>query len=224
MKTYSVIITAGGIGKRMGSDIPKQFLEINNKPVLMHTIERFHSFDPDAEIVLTLPLDWQSYWKELIEKFKFDIPHQIIEGGEERFHSVKNAIRYCSGDFIAIHDGVRPLVNFETLSRCWDLVKVTGAVIPVIPVKESLRKIDETGSVALVRSEYRLVQTPQCFSKEIIFDAYNQSYHSSFTDDASLVEMAGHNIALVDGNEENIKLTNPQDLKLAEIILQQKEL
>jgi 2-C-methyl-D-erythritol 4-phosphate cytidylyltransferase len=219
MKTFSVIITAGGIGKRMNQTLPKQFIEVAGKPVLMHTLERFHQFDPDAELVITLPLEWKEYWEGLIKEHNCTIPHTIIDGGEERYHSVKNAIRHCSGDYIAVHDGVRPLVSNDTLRNCWDVVVATGAVVPVVPVKESLRKIGEHGSVAMVRSEYRLVQTPQCFSKEVILDAYSREYHAAITDDASLVEEAGYHVALVHGNDENIKLTTPSDLLFAQVLL-----
>ena len=219
MKTFSVIITAGGIGKRMNQPLPKQFIEVAGKPVLIHTLERFHQFDPDAELIITLPMEWKEHWDKLLKEHNCSISHTVIDGGEERYHSVKNAIRHCSGDYVAVHDGVRPLVSKETLRNCWDLVSITGAVVPVVPVKESLRKIGEHGSEAMVRSEYRLVQTPQCFSKEIILDAYSKAFHAAITDDASLVEEAGYEVALVHGNDENIKLTTPSDLLFAEVLL-----
>ena len=219
MKTFSVIITAGGIGKRMNQPLPKQFIEVAGKPVLIHTLERFHQFDPDAELIITLPMEWKEHWDKLLKEHNCSISHTVIDGGEERYHSVKNAIRHCSGDYVAVHDGVRPLVSKETLRNCWDLVSITGAVVPVVPVKESLRKIGEHGSEAMVRSEYRLVQTPQCFSKEIILDAYSRAFHAAITDDASLVEEAGYEVALVHGNDENIKLTTPSDLLFAEVLL-----
>ena len=219
MKTFSVIITAGGIGKRMNQPLPKQFIEVAGKPVLIHTLERFHQFDPDAELIITLPMEWKEHWDKLLKEHNCSISHTVIDGGEERYHSVKNAIRHCSGDYVAVHDGVRPLVSKETLRNCWDLVSITGAVVPVVPVKESLRKIGEHGSEAMVRSECRLVQTPQCFSKEIILDAYSKAFHAAITDDASLVEEAGYEVALVHGNDENIKLTTPSDLLFAEVLL-----
>ena len=203
----------------MNQPLPKQFIEVAGKPVLIHTLERFHQFDPDAELFITLPIEWKEHWDELLKEHNCSISHTVIDGGEERYHSVKNAIRHCSGDYIAVHDGVRPLVSKETLRNCWDLVAITGAVVPVVPVKDSLRKIGEHGSQAMVRSEYRLVQTPQCFSKEIILDAYSKSFHAAITDDASLVEEAGYGVALVQGNDENIKLTTPSDLLFAEVLL-----
>jgi 2-C-methyl-D-erythritol 4-phosphate cytidylyltransferase len=222
MKTFTVIITAGGIGSRMGATIPKQFLEISGKPLLFHTLERFHKFDPSAEILLTLPLDWQSFWDELIQQHKFSVPHHVVNGGEQRYDSVRNAVVVAQGHFIAIHDGVRPFVSKETLQRCWDSVQKSNAVIPVLQVKDSIRSLDAGKSTAVERSLYRLVQTPQCFSKELLVQAYQIPYDSSITDDASLVEKTGKEIQLVEGNEENIKITTPLDLLLAEQIANQQ--
>jgi len=222
MKTFTVIITAGGIGSRMGTTIPKQFLEISGKPLLFHTLERFHKFDPSAEILLTLPLDWQSFWDELIQQHTFSVPHHVVNGGEERYDSVRNAVMVAKGHFIGIHDGVRPFVSNETLQRCWDTVQKSNAVIPVLQVKDSIRRLDAGKSTAVERSLYRLVQTPQCFSKELLVQAYQIPYDSSITDDASLIEKTGKEIQLVDGNEENIKITTPLDLLLAEQIANQQ--
>jgi 2-C-methyl-D-erythritol 4-phosphate cytidylyltransferase len=218
MKTFTVIITAGGIGSRMGATIPKQFLEISGKPLLFHTLERFHKLDPSAEILLTLPLDWQSYWDELIQQHKFSVPHHVVNGGEHRYDSVRNAVMVAQGHFIAIHDGVRPFVSNETLQRCWEAVRESEAVIPVLNLKDSVREIREQRSQAVDRSLYRLVQTPQCFSKEILVQAYKIPFNPTLTDDATLVEQMGVEIQLVDGNEENIKITTPFDLLLAEEI------
>lgn len=219
MSGFSVIITAGGIGKRMGGPIPKQFLEIAGKPVLVHTLEKFHSFDPTAQLVLTLPSDWRSYWKELLEKHKCTIVHTIVDGGSERYHSIKNALEVCTGDHIAVHDGVRPLVSLETIEACFSAAMLNGAAIPVVPVKESIRKVKDGGSVAENRSLFRLVQTPQCFGKEVLIKAYCLPYHDGITDDASLVEECGYEIHLVQGNEENIKITSSVDLSIAEMLL-----
>lgn len=219
MLDYSVIITAGGIGKRMGASIPKQFMEVAGKPLLFHTITLFFKHNPNAQILITLPESWMDHWKELINTHQFEIPHHIVAGGDERFHSIKNALQHCDEEIVLVHDGVRPLVSSETLTRCIEALKDHDAVIPVIPVKESLRRMSDEGSEALIRSEYRNVQTPQCFEKSILERAYAQSYHEGITDDASLVEQLGEHIHCVEGNDENIKITTPMDLILAEALL-----
>ncbi len=215
----SVIITAGGTGKRMGSEIPKQFMEVAGKPILFHTISLFHKFNKSAQILVTLPESWLNYWEELINTYQFDVPHQVISGGQERFHSIKNALRYCDEPIVMVHDGVRPLVSTETLNRCIQALEDNNAVIPVVPVKESLRKVSGKKSEAVIRSEYRNVQTPQCFEKSVLEQAYAQEFHAGITDDASLVEQNGEHIHIVEGNDENIKITTPMDLLLAEVLL-----
>lgn len=224
MSEFSVVITAGGIGKRMGSTVPKQFLELGGKPVLIHTLEKFHTFAPTAQLLITLPSEWRGYWKELLVKYNCSIPHQLVDGGEERYHSIKNALKMCSGKYVAIHDGVRPLVSEATLKRCFDAVKINGQVIPVIPLKESIRKLTQDSSHSEDRSLFRLVQTPQCFLKEVLEKAYQIGYHTKITDDAGLVEEAGYKIHLVDGNEENIKITTAFDLEIVNLLLAKQTL
>jgi 2-C-methyl-D-erythritol 4-phosphate cytidylyltransferase len=219
MGTYSVIITAGGIGKRMNSDLPKQFIEINEKPILMHTMSQVYHCNPKFQIILTLPEDWKTYWEELLVKHDFRVPHRIVDGGKERYHSIKNALEYCYGDYIIVHDGVRPLVGYKTLKRCLDAVKKYDAVIPVVDLKESLRVSTDKGTKAVDRSIYKIVQTPQCFKKEILIKAYSLPFHNGITDDASLVEEAGFEVKTVEGNEENIKITSKVDLNFAELFL-----
>jgi 2-C-methyl-D-erythritol 4-phosphate cytidylyltransferase len=221
MVTHSIIITAGGIGKRMGSEIPKQFIEICGKPILLHTLELFYHFDLSMELFITLPEDWKSYWNEILEKNKCTIPHQVITGGEERYHSIQNALEFCQGKYIAVHDGVRPLVGIDTLARCLEALEHFTAVVPVIPIKESLRTFINNQSAAVNRSDFRLIQTPQFFHAEILKKAYEQPFHAKITDDASLVEEFGEIIHLVKGNEENIKITTPYDLKIAELFIQE---
>ncbi len=216
---FSIIITAGGIGKRMGSHIPKQFIEVNGKPILMHTIEQFFSFNPNCQILLTLPSDWISFWKELIVQHRFEIKHHIIDGGTERYDSIKNAISYCTEDFIGVHDGVRPLVSHQTIERCLSNLSELKAVIPVLTIKESIRELKQEISKAVPRVNFVTVQTPQFFTATIIKNAYDQPYHSNITDDASLVEENGHKIHLVEGNEENIKVTTPMDLKIINLLI-----
>jgi len=216
---FSIIITAGGIGKRMGSTIPKQFIEIKGKPILMHTIEQFYSFNSSCQILLTLPSDWISYWKDLIEKHEFKIQHTIVDGGIERYDSIKNTLTYCQNEVIGVHDGVRPLVSHETLNRCLENILEKKAVIPVMNIKESLREIQNEISMAINRSNYVTVQTPQFFTKSTILKAYSLPFHDKITDDASLVEESGEKIHLVEGNEENIKVTTPIDLKIISLLI-----
>ena len=217
----SVIITAGGIGKRMGSELPKQFLVLGGKPVLVHTLELFFKYDPNIEIILTLPNEWRGYWETVIDKYYCRVPHIVVNGGEERYHSIQNALKQCSGSFIAVHDGVRPFVSFETLERCFSALNQHEAVVPVLRLKESIRQTSENSTNAVDRSNYRLVHTPQCFRAEVLHKAYEQSYHDKVTDDACLVEEIGYTIHLVESNEENMKLTTPFDFLIAETIIQQ---
>lgn len=216
----SVIITAGGIGKRMGSDLPKQFLLLGGKPVLVHTLELFFKYDPTIEIILTLPNEWRGYWETVIDKYYCRVPHIVVNGGEERYHSIQNALKRCSGTLIAVHDGVRPFVSFETLDRCFSALNQYEAVVPVLKLKESIRQTNEISTSAVDRSNYRLVHTPQCFHAAVLRQAYQQAYHDKVTDDACLVEELGFTIHLIESNEENIKLTTQFDLLIAETIVQ----
>jgi len=215
----SFIITAGGIGKRMGSHLPKQFIEIAGKPILLYTLEKFYAFDSSAQLILTLPNEWRSFWNDMLTSHHCSIPHQIVDGGVERYHSIKNALAVCTGDVIAVHDGVRPLVSNTTIERCLSALNTHEAVIPIIPLKESLRSISNNQSKAVNRADYCLVQTPQCFRASVLKKAYDQPFHTGITDDASLVEEAGFFVHLVDGNEENLKITSPNDLFVAEAYL-----
>jgi 2-C-methyl-D-erythritol 4-phosphate cytidylyltransferase len=216
----TIIITAGGIGKRMGGTLPKQFLPIQGRPLLFYTIERFYQYDPTIEILLTLPEDWRSYWQTICEEHSFSVPHQVISGGKERYHSIQLALAHSTGKLVGVHDGVRPFVSIETIARCYEKAKTDGNAIPVMPIKESLRKLnDDTLSVSVERSAYRSVQTPQVFERSILVSAYQRPFHDAITDDASLVEENGTQIHLVEGNEENIKITTPLDLTFCELIL-----
>jgi len=219
MSKYSIIITAGGIGKRMNSHLPKQFMLINDRPILMYTIEQFYMFDSKAQIIITLPSEWKEHWEDLIRENDFRIPHRIIDGGVERYDSIKNALKLCGGDYIMVHDGVRPLVNQQTLKSCSIEVKKKKAVVPVIEVTESMRLVEGNTNRAVDRSSFRIVQTPQCFEREILEKAYEGEFHSGITDDASLVEESGVEIHTVPGNIENIKITSKTDLLYAEQLL-----
>lgn len=213
--TKAVIIVAGGKGLRMGTDIPKQFLPLNGKPILMHTIERFHTYDPAMQIVLVLPSDQQTYWQQLCDQHAFSLPYVVADGGATRFHSVLNGLKQVAPtvSLVGVHDGVRPFVSTEVIARCYDEAARTEAVIPVIDVFETVRHLLPDGSSETVpRNEYKLVQTPQVFSAKLLREAYQQPFSEQFTDDASVVEALGHPITLVPGNRENIKITTPNDL------------
>lgn len=211
----AVIIVAGGKGLRMGGDVPKQFLVVDGRPILMHTIERFHEYDPDMQIIVVLPKSQIDYWGELCRQYGFGIPLTIAEGGAERFHSVKNGLAalFDGIETVGVHDGVRPYVSRDVIGRCFEEAAVSGAAIPVIDVFETLRELLPDGSSRTVpRANYRLVQTPQVFRTELLRKAYQQDFCPQFTDDASVVEALGHGIALVAGNRENIKITTKADL------------
>lgn len=223
-----VIIVAGGRGLRMGGSLPKQFIPLEGKPVLMHTLETFHCWDATARLVLVLPADQQSYWAMLCREIGCRVPHTVATGGETRFHSVRNglqAVRALPGfseneALVAVHDGVRPFVAPAVIESCFGEAERTGAAIPVLPLIESLReKLDDGSSRPVDRSRFVSVQTPQVFRATLLRDAYDQPYTPLFTDDASVIEAAGHPVALVDGNRENIKLTTPADLEMARAIL-----
>lgn len=219
---HAVIIVAGGQGLRMGTAVPKQFLPLAGKPVLMHTIERFLAADPQLCIILALPTAEQPRWQALCCEHHF-APEQlhVVSGGETRFHSVRNALEAVpqEAELIAVHDGVRPLVPETLIKECFSQAAVKGAVIPVTPVVETLRHVSEG---VVPRSDYRLVQTPQTFRADILRHAYQQPYREAFTDDASVVEAAGYEVSLIDGSRRNIKLTTPDDLALAESLLLMK--
>ena len=215
----TIIITAGGIGKRMGTEIPKQFIEINELPILMHTINQFFDYDNSIQIIVVLPKEHIDYWTGLINKFKYKIKHKIVIGGQERFYSIKNGLQIATGQIIGIHDGVRPFVSTQVIQQAFKTAKTSLTAIPVIDLKESIVKLENNSSKSVDRSKYKIVQTPQCFQSHIIKKAYLQSYSSHFTDDASVVEKMGEEIHLIQGNDENIKITTPFDLVLAEAIL-----
>jgi len=220
MKKF-VIIVAGGSGRRMGSEIPKQFLELCGKPILVHTIQVFYDFDPECELILVLPEAQQEYWKELCLKHSFTLPHRIVSGGENRFNSVQNGLKLIDEEGIVfIHDGVRPLVSRQTIEKCYRMAQKNGNAIPVLPMNESLRKSEGKDSISVDRTLYFSVQTPQTFLVSQIQTAYQQSFDTSFTDDASVAEKAGFPVFMVEGNRENIKITNPTDLIVAEAFLQ----
>lgn len=222
MHSYAMVM-AGGSGSRMNYPIPKQFIEIDGKPVIQHTMDLFRKYAPDIHFILVLPEKEISYWHKLKKKYHFDIPCNIAFGGETRFHSVKNGLEKITTDGIVfIHDAVRPLVSLATLDRCYHKAVESGNAIPVLPVSESIRRLEGNVSKAVDRSVHFLVQTPQTFRIELIKTAYEQEYSSFFTDDASVLEANGGIIHLVEGNRENIKLTYPEDLEIAAYYLKRR--
>lgn len=217
-----VIIVAGGKGMRMGSDMPKQFLPIAGRPVLMRTIACFHRYDPALGIIVVLPADQQDFWRQLCVKHGFDVPHVIANGGKTRFESSKNGLAAIPGDaegVVAFHDGVRPFVSQEVIERCFDAARDDYAAIPVMPVTETLRYVDRGQGNNVMRDHFRTVQTPQVFDIALARQAFNQPDRETFTDDASVIESLGCHVTMVEGNRENIKLTTPFDLKVAEVLI-----
>ena len=218
--TEYVLIVAGGKGLRMGTELPKQFLPIGGKPVLMRTMEAFYAYNRDIQMIVVLPHSQQGFWTELCEKHRFVLPHRVADGGETRFHSVRNGLELIDEPaLVGVHDGVRPFVSQEVIARCYKEAALRKAVIPVIDVVETVRHLVPEGSATVNRNEYKLVQTPQVFDASLLKKAYRQPYVPGFTDDASVVEAMGQPVVLVEGNRENIKITTPFDLKIASALL-----
>ncbi len=219
LKKYAVIV-AGGNGTRMLSSIPKQFMILADLPILMHTIKAFFNIDASIVIILALPASQIYFWKQLCIKYNFTIDHQIVEGGATRFHSVKNALAQINEDsIIAIHDGVRPLVPAHVILEAFEVAATKDTAIPSIPINESIRMIENDKNRAVNRTQYRIIQTPQCFSSTVLKNAYKQEFQDAFTDDASVVEAMGSVINLIEGDRRNIKITTSEDLLIAESFL-----
>lgn len=220
MNKYALIV-AGGKGLRMGGELPKQYLPLGDgKLILMHSLEAFYTYDPHIELILVLPAEHRSFWEELCHKHHFTIPHRMANGGETRFHSVKNGLELIpDSGLVGIHDGVRPFVSPEVIARCYETAEANQAVVPVVEVVETVRHLTDGSSETVNRNEYRLVQTPQVFDIAILKKAYSRNYTPSFTDDASVVEAMGVTVTLVEGNRENIKITTPFDLKIASALI-----
>ena len=218
MRTIAIIV-AGGSGTRFGAQMPKQFLALQGKPVLMRTIEAFKGFD----VIVTLPVGQMDVWRDLCREYGFTVAHRVVAGGETRWHSVKNALDSIGDaadvDVIAVHDGVRPLASADLIDRCMATAREQGSAIPVVMLNDSVRQVDGQASHALDRSTLRAVQTPQAFDARLLVEAYGQPFDPTFTDDASVVERAGHAVTLVEGDPVNLKITRPMDLALAEYLL-----
>ena len=244
--THYAIIVAGGKGLRMGGELPKQFIPVEGRPVLMRTLDAFHACDSTIQLILVLPRDHQPYWHELCRVYAFSAPHRIADGGATRFHSVQNGLALVDAPdaLVAVHDGVRPFVSHKVIMQCYREAETYGAVVPVIPIVETVRQIvapllspqggkNSTGmpaspplggdlggvSITVPRDAYRLVQTPQTFRASLLRRAYEQPYCDAFTDDASVVESLGCAVHLIEGNRENIKLTTPYDLIVAKALI-----
>lgn len=221
--TLNIIIVAGGKGLRMGKELPKQFIPIKGKPVLMHTLEAFYNFDNNIKIILVLPSSHQQYWQDICSEYRFTIPHTIANGGETRFHSVKNGLEFVSEGYVGVQDGVRPFATKDLITTCFEEVKLKKAIIPAIPSTDSLRELTTDNKSKIVdRSKIVLVQTPQVFAVDILKEAYEVDFDTSFTDDASVVEAMGVNVSIIRGEESNIKITTPIDLKIGEMILESR--
>lgn len=210
---------AAGSGSRMNAPLPKQFLEINTKPVLIHTIEKFYCYDKNIRIILVLASQYISLWLELAEKFRINYPVQIAHGGECRFHSVKNGLALVDSGIVAIHDAVRPLVSVNTIKNAFETAALKGNAVPVISVNDSLRVLENDISKPFDRNIVRIVQTPQCFNADLIKNAYQQDFDVNFTDDATVLEKYGYYLNLTQGNPENIKITHASDIAFAEALL-----
>ena len=238
MADYAIIL-AGGKGLRMGGDIPKQFLPVGGVPILMRTLRRFREYSPELNIILVLPREQHDYWNMLCRQYAFDVDYAVTEGGPTRFHSIVNGLRLVPDEaqgVVSVHDGVRPFPDIKVIADCYATARETGSAVPVVRVVETVRHLEEAASggntdgdelrrrasTTVPRDDYRLVQTPQAFDIQLHKQAYRQPYREAFTDDASVVEALGHSITLVEGNRENIKITTPFDIIVAEAIVGQQ--
>jgi 2-C-methyl-D-erythritol 4-phosphate cytidylyltransferase len=218
---YAVVIVAGGTGSRMKNELPKQLIEINNKPVIVYSIEKFQNFNKDIQVIISLHKDYFDLFEKI--KSKFNLKNiQVVEGGDTRYQSVKNALAILNTNItiVGVHDAARPLISLPTIQKTFTAAEQHGAAIPVIDMNESLREVSHDESKAVDRTKFKVVQTPQCFKKDILLKAYNMPYSPLFTDDASMVEKIGQHIFITEGNKENIKITYPQDLIVAQTLLQ----
>jgi 2-C-methyl-D-erythritol 4-phosphate cytidylyltransferase len=222
--TEYALIVAGGKGTRIKSNVPKQFLDLNGVPVLIHTIAAFYRYSEKINVILVLPEDDFPVWQRLCEKHSFHKPIVLEKGGETRFQSVKKGLTRITGDgLVAIHDGVRPLINEDIIGASFRLAAVHKSAVASVRLKESIRITDQDTTRSVDRSRFRLIQTPQTFQVELIKKAYELKEDPSLTDDASVAERSGHLISLFEGSYENIKITTPEDLVVAEALLKNRE-
>jgi 2-C-methyl-D-erythritol 4-phosphate cytidylyltransferase len=216
-----VIVVGGGTGARMNSLVPKQFMKLDGKPIIMHSINKFIETDSSIEIILVLPEDHIKFWEVMCAEFGFHKPVKVALSGETRFHSVKNGLQLITDDnsVVGVHDAVRPLVSSKTILTAYKAAEMYGNAVPAVPFNDSIRQIESTRSIAVDRSRYCATQTPQCFRTDLLKKAYLQDYHYTYTDDAMVVEAMGEHIRLVDGNVENLKITGPKDIYIAEALM-----
>ncbi len=213
-----VIIVAGGSGKRFGGDLPKQFLPVGEKPVIIHTIEAFYNALPEAKVLVAINEEWKNYWLDLVNKYFHALKPETVSGGKERFFSVKNALDKIpdvrNGDIVLVHDAVRPVVSVTLINRVIEGSVHNGSAVPYVPVEQTLRKIvgDNMDTEIVDRNKYIQIQTPQGFSLPLLKEAYKQAFDSNFTDDASVFEAAGYRLHFVTGDRMNIKITYPDDI------------
>jgi len=219
MIKYAIIV-AGGTGSRMQGDIPKQFLLLNGKPVIQHSLEVFYACDASIKIVLVIHPDYLGYWEQLCREFNISVPHAIALGGETRFHSVKNGLNLIDNDgFVAVHDAARPVLSIDFINTVFSEAALYGSSIPGIALQDTIRQIEGDSSRQLDRTNLRAIQTPQVFRVPELKRAYEQPYQPGFTDDASVMQSAGFPLHLTQGRPDNIKITNPQDISVAEVLL-----
>ena len=221
----AVIIVAAGSGSRMGGELPKQYLQLRGKPLIIHTLERFHRFDPEMNVVVVLAPSHKELWEQMTASYEIARGLTLAQGGTTRYDSVKNGLSHVNqAGVTGIHDAVRPLVSQHTLARCFDAAAQTGSGIPVVEMDESVRRLDKQGgSVHMDRSSLKRVQTPQVFLSDRIKEAYQQPFQNAFTDDASVYETVYGALTLVEGNRENIKITTPTDMQLAQLLIDSVE-
>jgi 2-C-methyl-D-erythritol 4-phosphate cytidylyltransferase len=221
--SHYAIIVAGGSGTRMQSAVPKQFLLLNGLPVLMHTLNAFYSCQPQPNLILVLHEDYHSYWMHLCADHQFQLPYQLVGGGDSRYQSVKNALSLVPDDaLVAVHDAVRPLISTDIIEEAYRQAAVQGAVVVAVKSRDSIRQVKDERSQSLLRDEIYLVQTPQTFKAGLLKEAYKHPYHDAFTDDASVAEQAGHFIHIVEGSYQNFKITFPEDIAIAELLFNKK--
>lgn len=225
MSNQYAVVVAGGKGTRMNSELPKQFISIGGRPMLMHTLQAFYSYSPDLNIIVVLPEQEQDVWQKLCDKYDFTIPHRVVTGGNCRPYSVRNGLSCIAekGGLVAIHDGARPLVSPTLIRRSFEIARVQGSAVASVALKDAIRELTDSGSSHRDREQYRLLQTPQTFRVELLQEAYRKVPNiETYPDDSSIAEAAGERVTLIDGDYFNIKVTTPEDLKIAEVFLQER--
>ncbi len=220
MKKYAIIV-AGGSGSRMQGEVPKQFLLLGGKPVIMHSVEAFITYDPSIQMILVIHPDYMEYWNKLCHEFSISIPLTLAKGGKSRFESVRNGLKLINEDgLVAIHDAARPVIDAGFIANLFSAATIYGSAIPAVPLNDTIRIVDGDTSHQADRTFLRAIQTPQVFKVSEIKRAYTQLYQSTFTDDGSVMEAAGFQVNLAEGRQGNIKITHKQDIAVAEVLIQ----